>query len=311
MTNSPKTVHFLPELEAATGKFDFPMTNDYMFRAVLQSNNKALTGLISSLLHIPPEDISSVEVTNPIILGDACQDKEIRLDINVVLNNRKLINLEMQVERNANWADRSLVYLCRNLDSLLKGQDYCDTLPVIHIGILDFTLFKGEPEFYATNKFMNTRTHKIYSDKLTLHVLDLRHTELATEEDKAWGIDHWAELFKATTWEGLKMIAQNSEYMAEASNSIFRMNADDMMRKRCLDREEYYRDVRGWKKQIEEQTTKIEELGTEIEEKDAQIEEKDAQIEEMSAELADTKAAMAEMQAEIARLRKQSEGGSK
>ena len=93
------------------------------------------------------------------------------------------------------------------------------------------------------------------------------------------------------------MIAQNSEYMVEASNSIFRMNADDMMRKRCLYREEYYRDIRGWKKQIEE-------LG-------AQIEEKDAQIVEMSTELADTKAAMAEMQAEITRLRKQPESGSK
>ncbi|MDE7253123.1 MAG: Rpn family recombination-promoting nuclease/putative transposase [Acetatifactor sp.] len=297
MTNLPNTVHFLPELEAATGKFDFPMTNDYMFRAVLQSNNKALTGLISSLLHIPPEDISSVEVTNPIVLGDACQDKEIRLDINVMLNNHELINLEMQVERNANWVDRSLVYLCRNLDSLSQGQEYADTLPVVHIGILDFTLFAGEPEFYATNKFMNIRTHKIYSDKLTLHVLDLRHTELATEEDKAWGIDHWAKLFKATTWEGLKMIAQNSEYMTEASNSIFRMNADDMMRKRCLDREEYYRDIRSWKKQLEEQA--------------AQIEEKDAQIEEMITELADTKAAMAEMQAEMARLRKQLESDSR
>ena len=189
MTNSPKNIYISPELEAATGKLDYPMINDYMFRAVMQSNNKALTGLISSLLHIRPEDISSVEITNPIVLGNACKDKEFRLDINMVLNNRELINLELQVERKVNWTERS------------------------------------------TNKFMNTKTHKIYSDKLTLHVLDLNHTELATQEDKAWGIDYWAELFKATTWEELKMIAQSNEYMAEAANSIFRMNADDMMRK--------------------------------------------------------------------------------
>lgn len=35
---------------------------------------------------------------------------------------------------------------------------------------------------------------------------------LAAEEDKAWEIDYWARLFKATTWEEIKMIAkQNAE----------------------------------------------------------------------------------------------------
>lgn len=36
----------------ATGKIDYTMTNDYMFRAVLQENEKVLTGLICSLLHL-------------------------------------------------------------------------------------------------------------------------------------------------------------------------------------------------------------------------------------------------------------------
>lgn len=48
------------------------------------------------------------------------------------------------------------------------------------------------------------------------------------------------------------MIAQNNEYLTEASNTIFRMNADDLARKRCLDREDYYRDIRTWKRDLEE-----------------------------------------------------------
>jgi len=31
---------------------------------------------------------------------------------------------------------------------------------------------------------------------------------LATKEGKKWHIDEWARLFKATTWEELKMIAE-------------------------------------------------------------------------------------------------------
>ena len=34
----------LNELQSATGNIPYNMTNDYMFRAVLQSNNKVLKG---------------------------------------------------------------------------------------------------------------------------------------------------------------------------------------------------------------------------------------------------------------------------
>lgn len=278
MTNSPSnsttpepSVTFIPELLTARGHFDFPMTNDYMFRAVLQDSNKALTGLISSLLHIPPGQISSVEITNPIVLGDDCGDKEFRLDINVILNNCSLINLEMQVACQVDWPERSLVYLCRNFDMLSRGQEYAELKPVVHIGILDFRFLAKLPEFYSKNMLINTRTHEIYSDKLSLHMLNLKYINLATEEDKAWGIDRWAALFKATTWEDIKMIAQNNEYLTAASNSIFRMNADDMARKRCLDREEHYRDIRTWKKQIAEMEVTIAEQAALIDNLRAQL----------------------------------------
>ena len=57
------------------GKLTIPMTNDYLFRALLQQNNKVLTGLIASLLHLPPSEITSVEITNPIVLGESTNDK--------------------------------------------------------------------------------------------------------------------------------------------------------------------------------------------------------------------------------------------
>ncbi len=84
--------------ENAHGSIPYNMTNDYMFRAVLQSNNKVLRGLICSLLHLDESQVQSVEITNPIILGDALTDKEVRLDIYVLLNNQCIINLEMEVK---------------------------------------------------------------------------------------------------------------------------------------------------------------------------------------------------------------------
>lgn len=285
MNQTNSAVGFCPELLAATGKCDFTMTNDYMFRAVLQSNNRALKGLISSLLRIPPNQILSVEITNPIILGEACSEKEFRLDINLVLNDDSHINLEMQVLDYADWPERSLSYLCRSFDQLCRGERYGNIKPVIHISILDFTLFKDAPEFYAGYRMMNVKTGKIYSSKFILNVLDLKCIERATNEDKIWHTDYWARLFKSRTWEEMKMIAKNNEYLTEASNSIYRLNADEQTRKRCRDREDYYRDMEYQKQQLEEKDNTIMELKDTLAQKDIALSEKDALIDELRKKL--------------------------
>lgn len=254
------------------GIIPYGMANDYMFRAVLQSNNKVLKGLICSLLHFSEEEIFSVEITNPIILGEAVKKKEFRLDINVILNNRTLLNLEMQIANRLNWKNRSVMYLCRSFDQLNHGQDYALAKPVIHIGFLNYSLFPDCPEFYASYKLINIKNHRKYSDNLTLNVLDLSHIELATEEDKLYHIHKWAMLFKATTWEEIEMIAEENEYLKEASKTMFRMSADDLIRKRCRDREEYYQDLRNYERVIAEKDRKYEQAIAEIERLRSEVE---------------------------------------
>lgn len=244
-------------LQEATGALPYNMTNDYMFRAVLQSNNKVLCGLIRALLHLS-EDISlTAEITNPIVLGEAIHDKEFRLDINVIINQSSLLNLEMQVADKLNWPNRSLSYLCRSFDQLNQSEEYQDIKPVIHIGFLDYTLFKESPEFYASYKMMNTKNHHIYSDNFEIRVVNLTQIELATDEDKQYQIDYWAALFKSETWEDIKMLAEKNEYINEASKSIFQMTADELVRKRCRDREDYYSSLRSYERTVAQQANTI------------------------------------------------------
>ena len=102
--------------EEAKGVIPFNMTNDYMFRYILQENQTVLEGLVCSLLHLKPEEVQAIEIRNPIDLGQQITRKDFILDIKVLLNNHTLINLEMQMWDEANWTDRSLSYLCRNYD---------------------------------------------------------------------------------------------------------------------------------------------------------------------------------------------------
>lgn len=220
----------------ATGAIPHNMTNDYMFRYILQKNEKVLKGLISSLLHLEPARIQKIIIQNPINLSEDISAKDFIMDIKVLLNDKSLINLEMQVNNEHNWAERSLSYLCRTFDHLYRGQDYEEALPVHHIGFLDFTLFPDYPEFYATYQLLNIKTHYLYSSKFSLSVIDLNQIDLATVEDKLYGIDHWARLFKSRTWEELKMLVKDNEYLDAAATSLYEANADWMVRERCIAR---------------------------------------------------------------------------
>lgn len=147
----------------------------------------------------------------------------------------------MQVVNEHNWPERSLSYLCRSFDGLNRGEDYLETKPVIQISLLDFTLFPEYPEFYATYQLLNVKNYIKYSDKLCLHVLDLTRIDLATEEDKQHQIDYWAALFKATTWEELRMLADKNESIAEAAETVYKLSEEEKIRLQCEAREDYYR----------------------------------------------------------------------
>ena len=236
----------------ATGKIEYSMTNDYMFRMVLQSNNTVLKGLISSMMHVALNDIENVEIVNPIELGKHIDDKDFILDVKVMLNDNTIINLEMQVTNYSNWTNRSLSYLCRAFDNVQKGEDYNSAIPVTHIGFLDYDLFPEELEFYSKYMLRNVKSGKIYNDKFTLCVLSLNQIKLATKEDKKWHIDEWARLFKATTWEELKMIAEKDQVYSEAANSIYIQNSDETVRAMCEARQEAIFHEQYVQKQLEE-----------------------------------------------------------
>jgi len=294
-------------LQEATGKIDYTFTNDYMFRAILQTNELVLKGLISALLHIPFDEIYSVRIENPIELGQAIESKDFILDIRVMLNNNTLINLEMQVGNEHNWTDRSLIYLCRSFDNLYKGQTYETVLPAIHIGILDFELFPDNPEFYASHKLLNIKSHKVFNDKFTLNVLCLKHIELATDEDKNWEIDAWAKLFATKTWGDIKMIAQNNEIFTSATQSLYTLNADDLIREQCQARADYerhertvQRDLAESAKTIAEQKNTIAELKHTISEQENTIKSLVANSQKQQADYNELKQLVESLQKQIA-----------
>ena len=227
------------DFETATGVVRYTFLNDYMFKKILQENKPVLKALLCALLHKQKDEITDVEVLNPITEGTTVESKEFVLDLKLSLSDNSVVNIEMQVIDYHDWPERSLQYLCRTFDGLQKGEDYSTSKPATHIAFLDFTLFSENEEFYATYKLLNEKTGHLYTDKFVMRYVDMTKIHLATDEDKSYSIDKWVELFKAKTWEDLRMIASQSEEMNIAATNLFIANADQQEIWRAQAREDY------------------------------------------------------------------------
>ncbi|MBQ0028176.1 MAG: Rpn family recombination-promoting nuclease/putative transposase [Lachnospiraceae bacterium] len=226
-----------------TEKKFYGMKNDYMFKAVLQENQDVLVNLVATLMRIPEKEIVSCKITNTIELGKSIDAKECVLDIRLVLNGNVTINIELQIDNEGNWPERSLYYWPKSFDTLKAGEDYELLRPTYQIGILDFTLFKDSPEFFSEYKLQNVRNGRVYTDKINIRVLDLTNIELAKvgEEELA----HWARIFKAKTMEELKQAAGSTEVMQKMVVTLAKLSEEEKIRQQCEAREKSERDMRS------------------------------------------------------------------
>jgi len=106
---------------------------------------------------------------------------------------------------------------------------------------------------------------------------------MATEEDKDYQIDYKARLFKAKTWEEIKMFAEKNEYLQEAAQSVYVANADDLVRQKCRAREEAERHERTLKrniKKLQEENSSLQEKNSSLQEKNSSLQEKNSSLQE-------------------------------
>ena len=254
----------------------YTLKNNYLFIALMNDSEYALKMLVCSLLGYKQSDIKDITIRNPIQVGQAIERKGFILDVALLLNDDTYVNIELQLINYGNWPERSVGYLCRSYDNLNRGDDYIDTKPAVHIGILDFTLFEEYPEFFASYRLLNVKNHNEYTGKFQLYVLDLNQIELATQEDRDNERDVWARLFQAKTRGDLMSIAQQYKEFEPVINRMNTLMSDDAIQLQ-YDAEET---LRNREKGIRKKIHNLEE------------------------QLADQKARVAELEAKLAQLQK-------
>ncbi len=116
-----------------------------------------------------------------------------------------------------------------------------DVKETIHIGILNFTP-QGFPEkLYLEYYFYNLDTAHKYSDKMSIRVLQLNQLKKELDEQIRPEIYNWAQLFKAETWEEMRMLAERDESIKECIFTYKELTADEKARMQSEARDDYYR----------------------------------------------------------------------
>ena len=135
-------------------------------------------------------------------------------------------------------------------------------------------------------------------------MLGKTHIDLATEEDKRYGIDHWARLFKSHTWEELKMLAEKNPIIDEAASTIYSISQDSIMLEKIRAREEAIAHENYMRKQMEEKDKQLDMQSKQLDEQHKQLDEKDKQLGMQSKQLDEKDALIAKLLNEIEELRR-------
>ena len=201
---------------------------DIIFKKIFTENKDMLTSFISSILDIPIESISEIEITNPELPPETLSGKFSRLDLSMKFDGR-LVNVEIQVKNEPDYRDRTLFYWAKLYSSELKsGEDYSELKQTITINIINFNMFEGA-DYHTEVAAMIKGTNEVFSDKFSIHFFELK--KVSKKPNPSNSRELWLQFINADSEEDLDMISQtNVPIMKKAVNVIYDMSEDTKIR---------------------------------------------------------------------------------
>ena len=195
---------------------------DFAFKRLME-NEAVRKHFVSNVLEIPVEEIQSARIVSPVLGKAYLWQKEGVLDILLVLQDGRKVNIELQVRSIKYWDRRVSFYLARMLaEDMRAGEDYGKLKKCINISILDFEI-DDSPEYHRVYR-LRDRQGNDFTDLMEVHIIELR-------KDLSGGkLDDWIRLFNAKTEEELSMIKTENPGVLEAIREVRAMSYGKTLR---------------------------------------------------------------------------------
>ncbi len=215
---------------------------DVIFKKLFsdKNNEDLLRHFLSCILEIPYDNIQKIYILNPEILPGTVDGKFGRMDLKLLVDDR-LINVEMQVNNQIFFNDRSLFYWSKMYSDQLKSSEQYDQLKkTIAVNILDFNMFTCK-EFHSHFKIMETSRHNVLTDKFSMHFFELK--KISKEINKDDPMELWLQFINAENEEEYAMLQNTGvEPIKKAVTVIHEMSADEKTRELAWFREKALHD---------------------------------------------------------------------
>jgi len=207
------------------------MKDDIMFKAFFSKigNEKFLKDLLSAILG---EEIKIKKVIHDARLEQLAKENKYGiLDLEVELENKEIINVEMQLRDYHNIEERTTFYASKKIsEQLSPHQNYTDIKKVIVIAILNYS-FIGLPE-YITDTVRVAKEHRDYelNNKVRYIYIELEKFRNQNPNMKE-ELNQWLAFLDMERGDLLEMAMEENKKIKEAVKNYNELTGDEEVKR--------------------------------------------------------------------------------
>ena len=205
---------------------------DVVFQSLFNKDNLEITkSFAEAILEEKIESIAINEDKN--LIRENIGDKLGILDLELDINNKEKVDVEIQLLYKEDFKKRIMWYLTRLYSKQAKiGEDYNKINRVVVIAIVDFEIeeTKGIEEMETVWKMIETKKRqKILTEDLEIHIIDIRKAREMYKKDKRNRKAQWIMFLDDPNSREVKEIMGENKGVKEAVIKVMELSEDEKM----------------------------------------------------------------------------------
>ena len=213
---------------------------DVVFQSLFNKDNIKITkSFVEALLE---KKIETIEInSDKDLIREKPEDKLGILDLELDINNKEKIDVEIQLSKRADFIKRILWYLTRMYSKQIKkGDKYKDLKRVVLVAIIDFTLeeTKEFKEMETIWKLIETKNReKILTEEIEVRIIELSKAEEMYKKNKENEKAQWMLVINNPNSEEVKEIMKENKDIEECIIKVKELTEDEKLERLAFLRE--------------------------------------------------------------------------
>ena len=218
----------------------YNLKNDIIFKAFFsrKGNEEFLKDFLNALLGIEIESIKIKEEVNLEQLS--AMEKGGRLDLQATLNERQIVNIELQSKDRENFKVRTVFYASKIISrEVVKGTDYDDLDKTILINILGYEMFPQYDDYISKTSIVLEKHKECEAiDNIQWWFIELPKFR-KSQPDMNMKINQWLAFIDDEDKELVEVAVKKNKLLKKAKNEVEYLTGNAAVRRMAELREKW------------------------------------------------------------------------